>query len=196
MAENTCQLHTFCKSPMGALNKKQYVYELFFLPFISIDLVEFPAILIKKGFDLRKEFTASFWANLRKRWIKSFFIYLLNTNLCGYVNHFAFRKVFSLLLFLCIPLLFTANQCFNEWKCSFLLLAQIHEPNHLNELTISTELTLRLKVYFRIDLVCQDATLETCHSWIYLNADYQLVIALSPFVGQKNTTYSHKTFGT
>ena len=79
---------------MGALSKKEYVYELFFLRFISIDLVELPAIVIKKGFDLRKEFTASFWANLRKRWIKN----ILNTNLYGYVNHFVFRKLCSRLL--------------------------------------------------------------------------------------------------
>ena len=44
--------------------------------------------------------------------------------------------------------------------------------------------------------VCQDAALETCRSWIYLNADCQLVNALSPFVGQKNTIYSQKTFTT
>ena len=59
--------------------------------------------------------------------------------------------------------MFTTNECSNEWKCSFLLLAQIHEPNHLNELTISTELALRLVVYFMIYLVCQEAALETCH---------------------------------
>ena len=35
-----------------------------------------------------------------------------------------------------------------------------------------------------IDLVCQDAALETCHSWIYLNADYQLVNALSPLISR------------
>ena len=51
-------------------------------------------------------------------------------------------------------------------------------------------------IYYMIDLVCQDAALETCHSWIYLNADCELVNALSPFVGQKNTTYSQKTFAT
>ena len=51
-------------------------------------------------------------------------------------------------------------------------------------------------IYFMIDLVCQDAALEACHSWIYLIAHYQLVNALSSFVGQKNTTYSQKKFGT
>ena len=50
--------------------------------------------------------------------------------------------------------------------------------------------------YFMIDLVCQEAELKTCHICIYLNADYQLVNALLPFVRQKNTTYSEKTFGT